>query len=124
MGIIKIDEFEKHLVIHLEGDFVSNEDINTLRSTFKTLSEKENNFAIVDLEKTNFLSSASLGVLLSSNAMFERNNGKIVLASPNDYIRNLFKITKLDLIFDIFPNFKEAEIKLDEYRKEKENKKR
>lgn len=112
MGIIKIDEFEKHIVVHLEGDFVSNDDINTMRSTFKSLSEKENNYAVVDLSKTNFLSSASLGVLLSANALFERNNGKIVLCSPNDYIRNLFKITKLDLIFEILPTRNEAEQKI------------
>lgn len=112
MGIIKIDEFEKHMVVHLEGDFVSSEDINSMRSTFKSLSEKDNNYAIIDLSKTNFLSSASLGVLLSANALFERNNGKVVLCSPNDYIRNLFKITKLDIIFEIFSTRKEAEQKI------------
>lgn len=117
MGLIKIDELEQHIVIHLEGDFVSNDDINTLRSTLKSIAEKENNYAVVNLEKTNFLSSASLGVLLSSNALFERNNGKLVLCCASDYIRNLFKITKLDLIFDIVSTQKEAERKLEEFRK-------
>ncbi|MGB9771270.1 MAG: STAS domain-containing protein [Candidatus Kapaibacteriota bacterium] len=115
MGLIKIEEFAKHIVVHLESDFISNEDVATLRSTLRSLAEKENNFAIVNLEKTNFLSSASLGVLLSSNALFERNNGKLVLCCANDYIRNLFKITKLDIIFDIFTTQKQAEEKLEEY---------
>lgn len=56
MGLIKIDELEKYVVVHLEGDFVSNDDINLLRSTLKSIAEKENNLTIVNLEKTNFLS--------------------------------------------------------------------
>ncbi len=116
MGIIKIEEKGKINFVHLEGDFVTNDDINNLRSSLRSLAEKDNNFAIVNLVKTNFLSSAALGVLLSANALFERQNGKIVLCSPNDYILNLFKITKLDLILDILPTIKDAEKKLEDYR--------
>ncbi|MCX7879791.1 MAG: anti-sigma factor antagonist [Ignavibacteria bacterium] len=108
MAILKYEEQENFIVLFLEGDFVSTEDINLLRSTFKSLSEKENNLLVVNLEKTNFLSSSSLGVLLSANAMFEKNRGKIVLCCMNDYIRNLFAITKLDLIFDIYQTTDEA----------------
>jgi len=120
MAIVKVNEFPNYVVVDLEGDFVSNDDINLLRTTFKSLSEKENNFAVVNLEKTNFLSSASLGVLLSSNAMFEKNNGKIVLCCLNDYLRNLFRITKIDIIFDILSTKPDAIRKLEEYRKKKE----
>lgn len=120
MAIIQIEEKDKYFIVNLEGDFVSNEDISTLRSTLKTISEKDHNFAIANLAKTNFLSSASLGVLLSVNALFERNSGKLVLASPNDYIRNLFKITKLDTIFDIYSTLALAEDKLIEFLKKKE----
>ncbi|MFN3305828.1 MAG: STAS domain-containing protein [Candidatus Kapaibacteriota bacterium] len=121
MGIIKIEEKGKNNLVHLEGDFVTNDDINNLRSTLRALAERENNFAIANLAKTNFLSSAALGVLLSANALFERQNGKIVLCSPNDYILNLFKITKLDLILDILPTIKYAEKKLEDYRSKSDN---
>ena len=109
MAIIRVEEKEKFFVAHLESDFVSTDDINLLRSTLKELSQKENNRLIINLGKTNFLSSASLGVLLSGNAMFEKNDGQIVLCCASDYIENLFKITKLNLIFKIFPTQFDAE---------------
>lgn len=122
MAIIKIEEKGNKSLVHLEGDFVTNDDINNLRSSLKSLAEKDNNFVVVNLAKTNFLSSAALGVLLSANALFDRHNGKIVLCSPNDYIMNLFKITKLDLILDILPTIKDAERKLDNYRNKSQEK--
>jgi anti-anti-sigma regulatory factor len=42
--------------------------------------------------------------------MFEKNDGQIVLCCASDYIENLFKITKLNLIFKIFPTQFDAEM--------------
>lgn len=119
MAYIKIEDKDKFYVALLEGDFVSTDDINLLRSTFKEISAKENNYLIINLEKTNFLSSASLGVLLSVNAMFEKNDGKVYLCCASDYIQNLFKITKLNLIFEIYPTQFDAEKQLLKFLEEK-----
>lgn len=108
MPIIKIEEHNDYKILNLEGDFVASEDINELRSNLKELSSQDKNFIIINLANTNFLSSAALGVLLSANAMFEKHNGKLVLANMSDYIRNLFSITKLDMIFEIFPSIYDA----------------
>jgi len=118
MALIKIEEKENFCVAFLEGDFVSTDDINLLRSTLKELSQKENNRLIINLSKTNFLSSASLGVLLSGNAMFEKNDGTIIVCCASDYIENLFKITKLNLIFKIFQTQYDAERYLKQISKE------
>lgn len=108
MATVKYDSSNEFPVIHLIGDFFSNDDINELRANLKKFSQQENNLLVLDLEKANFLSSAALGVILSANAMFEKNRGKFIIAKPNDYIMNLLKITKLDIIFEIATNFHDA----------------
>ncbi len=108
MALIGSKEYDWYLVVQLEGDFVSNEDVEQLRTNLRQLAASEKNFAIINLEKTNFLSSAALGVLLSANAIFEKTDGKVVLANMSDYIRHLFKITKLDIIFEIYNSLPEA----------------
>lgn len=108
MGLIRYDASNEYPTLKLEGDFVTNDDINELRGSLKKYSQQDNNLLVIDLEKTNFLSSAALGVFLSANALFEKNMGKFVIAKPNDYIRNLFKITKIDTIFDIAPTIFDA----------------
>jgi anti-anti-sigma factor len=118
MPIIKIEEHGNYKVLNLEGDFVASDDINDLRSNLKELSSQEKNFVITNLANTNFLSSAALGVLLSANAMFEKHNGKLILANMSDYIRNLFSITKLDMIFEIFPSIYDAVKSLEKSKKE------
>ncbi|MGQ9819463.1 MAG: STAS domain-containing protein [Candidatus Kapaibacteriales bacterium] len=108
MGLIRNDVSKEFPIIQLEGDFVTNDDIDELRSSLKKFSQQEKSLVAIDLEKTNFLSSAALGVLLSANALFEKNMGKFVIAKPNNYIRNLFKITKIETILDITPTIFDA----------------
>lgn len=108
MAAIRFDSSKEFAILQLDGDFVSNDDVNELRSHLKKYSQQANNLMVLDFEKTNFLSSAALGVILSANAMFEKNMGKLVIARPNEYIKNLFKITKIDLIFEIVPTLFDA----------------
>lgn len=108
MGLIRYDASKEYPILKLEGDFVTNDDINELRSNLKKYSQQDNSLLVIDLEKANFLSSAALGVFLSANALFEKNIGKFVIAKPNDYIRNLFKITKIETILDIVPTIFDA----------------
>ncbi len=108
MPIMKIEEFDNYKILNLEGDFVDSGDIDQLRSNLRELSSGKKNLLVINLAKTNFLSSSALGVLLSANAMFEKQNGKLVLCNMNDYIRNLFNITKLDMIFEIFTSIYDA----------------
>lgn len=108
MGLIRYNASKEYPILKLEGDFVTNDDINELRSNLKKYSQQDNSLLVIDLEKTNFLSSAALGVFLSANALFEKHMGKFVIAKPNDYIRNLFKITKIETIFDIVPTIFDA----------------
>ena len=101
------EEFDNYVVLHLEGDFVGNEDVDKLRDMFRALADKHQNL-IIDLKNVSYLNSTSLGALLSGNALFEKKGGKAYVCSLNDYLKNIFQITKLTLIFKLYDSIEDA----------------
>lgn len=59
-----------------------------------------NNIAF-DFNKLNSINSAGLGILIGILNKIKLSNGSLRLMNINDRIMNIFKITKLDQIFDI-----------------------
>lgn len=106
---MKIEKFENHSILKLEGDFVGGDEINELRETLKSFgSITPGNNLIVDLKLVSYLNSTALGVFLSANAVFEKNDGKLLLANVTEYLRNIFTITKLTLIFTLYDSIEDA----------------
>jgi len=99
--------FDNYVVLHLEGDFVGNEDVDKLRDMFRALADKHDNL-IIDLKNVSYLNSTSLGALLSGNALFEKKGGKAYVCNLSDYLKNIFQITKLTLIFELYGSIQEA----------------
>ncbi len=54
---------------------------------------------VVDLSKTTFVDSMTLGVLLSTMKQLRQSNGDLALVAPNAEIRRILEITMLDQIF-------------------------
>jgi anti-anti-sigma factor len=59
---------------------------------------------IIDLGKVDYISSVGLRVLLASLKKQRQNQGSLQLASLQPFVQNIFKITGLDKIFQIFPS--------------------
>jgi len=55
----------------------------------------------LDFSKLNSINSAGLGVLIGILNKIKSSDGSLKLMNINDRIMNIFKITKLDQIFDI-----------------------
>jgi len=73
----------------------------------ETPSEDKKNL-IIDMEKVSYLNSTALGVLMSAHAHFAKNEGIIALCNLGKSIENLFVITKLTLVFQIYNTREEA----------------
>ena len=58
---------------------------------------------VVDFEGLDYISSAGLRVLLKAAKEIKRGEGKIVICSMNDYIKEVFEIAGFVSIFPIFP---------------------
>ena len=56
---------------------------------------------VLDLSQTDSLDSGALGVLIQFHRDLDRKEVPLVLAAPNESVRGLVEIMKLDSIFDI-----------------------
>ncbi len=108
MALIRTEERDNYLILHLEGDYIGGEETDKLREQLKELSVKDKNTVIIDLTDTVFLATPTLGVLLSANAQFTKHKGKIILCNASEYLENIFTITKLTMIFPIYKTLQEA----------------
>ncbi|MFA5012419.1 MAG: STAS domain-containing protein [Ignavibacteria bacterium] len=72
---------------------------------FKLIIEKElksgNILLAFDFSKLNSINSAGLGVLIGILRKVKEAKGSLKLLNLNDRVLNIFKITKLDTLFDI-----------------------
>ena len=59
---------------------------------------------IVDLTKTTFIDSSSLGVLIGAHRRLKGRGGRLVVACDTDPIVKTFRITGLDGVFTIVPS--------------------
>ena len=58
---------------------------------------------IINLAKMDYISSVGLRVLLAALKKQRQNHGYLLLASLQPFVQNIFKITGLDKVFQIFP---------------------
>jgi len=108
MSQVKIEEQIGGTIVALKGQFIGGEETDELRSILKTIVEQDKKNLIIDMEKVSYLNSTALGVLMSAHAHFAKNEGIIALCNLGKSIENLFVITKLTLVFQIYNTREEA----------------
>jgi len=67
---------------------------------------------IVDFNQVKFLTSSVLGLLIRISKKVYETDGKLRLCSINPKILEIFKITRLDKIFEIYPDVDDAMVGL------------
>lgn len=105
---IKTDQQNGITVLHLRGQFIGGDETDKLRESLKNMAEQDKNLLIIDLDKVTYLNSTALGVLISSHANFTKRGGKVALCNISKNIENIFVVTKLTLVFDIFTTLEDA----------------
>jgi anti-anti-sigma factor len=63
---------------------------------------------IIDMSRLEFINSSGLGSLVSLLKDIRTNNGSLKLVIPAPFIREIFEITQLCNIFDIYSDEKNA----------------
>jgi anti-sigma B factor antagonist len=71
---------------------------------FRLASEKPEIKMLLNFEKVDYLSSAVLGKLVALHKKMVKAKGGLKFCCIRDSILEVFKVTKLDKIFDIHPN--------------------
>jgi anti-sigma B factor antagonist len=77
-------------------------DINLLEASIMPIIEQPGStHLIIDFSNVAFFSSAVLGLLIRISKKVNENGGKLRLCEINPKILEIFKITRLDKVFDI-----------------------
>ena len=93
---------ENNIMINIPKDFVVDE-VATFRTTINKLMEEKNKNFTFNFSQCNFIDSTGLGALVSIYKKCNEKGGSIKLKSLNLEVERLFKLTRLDKIFEICP---------------------
>ena len=95
-------------ILSPRGYLTGGDETDELDQKIQALSEAGNKNLVINLGETQHLNSTALGVLISAHSNYVRRGGQMKLCSVDKRIENIFVITKLSLVFDVYPNEEQA----------------
>ena len=87
-----------------KGYLTGGDETEELEQAIKALGDGGNKHLVINLAETQHLNSTALGVLISAHSNYVRRSGQMKLCSVDKRIENIFVITKLSLVFDVYPS--------------------
>jgi len=81
---------------------------NKLKDEIKGILENDKTAIHLCLKDLEFVNSSGLGAMVSIMKEIRLHRGRLTLSDMADYVREVFDITQLSHIFEIFPNEEEA----------------
>ena len=96
------------VILSPKGYLTGGDETEELEQTIRSLGEGGNKHLVINLAETQHLNSTALGVLISAHSNYVRRGGQMKLCSVDKRIENIFVITKLSLVFDVYPSEEQA----------------
>ena len=90
------------------GYLVGGEETDELEKLIRDLSAAGNLHLLIDLGETQNINSTALGVLITAHTNYLRRGGQMKLCRVDSRIKNIFVITKLSLVFDVYDDVETA----------------
>ena len=76
----------------------------SVTASLNAMIEKNPRRLVVDLSDVTYIDSAGLAALIEAMQKIEGSGGKFLLAGLQETVRSIFEISRLDQVFQIFPN--------------------
>lgn len=105
---IKRHEVDGIVVFEVSGEMYGGPDNMMLIDEVTKLIEEKKFDLVIDLSKVKWISSTGLGILVSARSRYAKEGGVVKLCNPNDRILGILQVTRLNLIFDVYPSVNEA----------------
>jgi anti-sigma B factor antagonist len=106
---LKMTNLENGIVVmELKGRFIGGDETDELKNAIQELNGLNNTKLVIDLEKVLYLNSVALGTLVATHTHYTKGNGKVKLCGITQNIENIFVITKLTLVFEVYESQAEA----------------
>ena len=90
-----------YIVIEISEDELGLTSMNVLKEFINKEIEGDNKYIGIDLKNVNIINSSGLGILISLLKKIKAAGGNLKLLNANEKLLNIFKITKLNLVFEI-----------------------
>jgi anti-sigma B factor antagonist len=90
-------------VLPLEGEI----DLHVspaVTGAINTMIEKKPKQLVIDLSRVTYIDSAGLATFIEGMQKVEAYGGKFALAGLQETVRSIFEISRLDQVFQIFPD--------------------
>lgn len=96
------------VILKPRGYLTGSSKIDALRVRLRETLRDHQSHVIIDLSKVRHLNGRTLALLFAYHADFREQNRTIHLCCIDKKIENIYVITELSQIFDVFPNQTEA----------------
>jgi anti-sigma B factor antagonist len=95
------------VVFDLFGDMYADEK-GELIQEIESLSADGKLNLVINLAKVKRIASNGLGVLVAAQSRYAKNGGAMKICKANERVLTVLAITKLNLLFDVYPSEEEA----------------
>jgi anti-anti-sigma factor len=89
-------------------DHATSEDFKRALAEHLTACAAHRNRLILDLAEVPYISSAGLRVLMLAGKQAKAQRGTLVVADLQPVVREIFAISRFDLVFEVFPSVRDA----------------
>ena len=104
---INVKETESITIIELSGE-VDAQRSPEIKSKMRELIAEGKNKIVIDLEQVKYMDSSGLGVLVSGLKAARKESGDLKLTALQAEVQNIFELTQLNKVFEIFENQADA----------------
>ena len=105
---IVAESYGHSVILNVKGEL----DVDTLAAFEQAVDHQLENSEVVDLmfnlEEVPFIDSAGLEYLLALRRRIAERAGQIILAKPDENVRKILEITRLEANFEIFDDIPQA----------------
>jgi len=107
--IFKIEEKPEVCILHFSGNLIEKSQALEMLERFEELLSKDIKKFIIDMYGFTYMNSTGLNVLLTILTRSRKAGGETIVCSVPENIKSLMLITRLNNIFTVAKNQKEAE---------------
>lgn len=95
------------VIVEIEGEVDLYSSPN-LRKVLLDLTKAQNKRILVDLGKVKYMDSSGVATLVETLQQIGKYGGKLKLANLKDAVKDVFELSRLDKVFDIYGSVEEA----------------
>ena len=91
-----------------KGMLMGTKETDELKAKMQELSDAGNQKLLINLGRTTFMNSVSLGVLIEGHTKYAKRGAHLKLCQVDKKIQSIFIVTKLSLVFEAYETEEEA----------------